>query len=100
MSSLSISTVGLFFIPLFVKINNMEQQTDVFIPDGMNAFQRNVKRVGDCLIAFVALIVFSPLFLYCYLAVKREDGGQLFSSRNESAVSGNLFIFISLEVCD
>lgn len=50
----------------------MEQQTDVFIPDGMNAFQRNVKRVGDCLIAFVALIVFSPLFLYCYLAVKRE----------------------------
>ena len=39
----------------------MEQQTDVFIPDGMNAFQRNVKRVGDCLIAFVALIVFSPL---------------------------------------
>lgn len=72
---MSISTVGLFFIPLFVKINNMEQQTDVFIPDGMNAFQRNVKRVGDCLIAFVALIVFSPLFLYCYLAVKREDGG-------------------------
>lgn len=46
---MSISTVGLFFIPLFVKINNMEQQTDVFIPDGMNAFQRNVKRVGDCL---------------------------------------------------
>ena len=77
----------------------MEQQTDVFIPDGMNAFQRNVKRVGDCLIAFVALIVFSPLFLYCYLAVKREDGGPAIF-RNESAVSGNLFIFISLEVCD
>ena len=92
MSSLSISTVGLFFIPLFVKINNMEQQTDVFIPDGMNAFQRNVKRVGDCLIAFVALIVFSPL--------NGKMEGQLFSSRNESAVSGNLFIFISLEVCD
>ena len=53
----------------------MEQQTDVFIPDGMNAFQRNVKRIGDCLIAFIALIIFSPLFLYCYIAVKREDGG-------------------------
>lgn len=53
----------------------MEQQTDTFIPLGMNAFQRTVKRVGDCLIAFVALIVFSPLFLFCYLAVKREDGG-------------------------
>lgn len=43
----------------------MEQQTDVFIPDGMNAFQRNVKRVGDCLIAFVALIV----FLLCFCIV-------------------------------
>ena len=37
----------------------MEQQTDAFIPDGMNAFQRNVKRIGDCLIAFIALIIFS-----------------------------------------
>ena len=53
----------------------MEQQTDAFIPDGMNAFQRNVKRIGDCLIAFIALIIFSPLLLYCYIAVKREDGG-------------------------
>ena len=53
----------------------MEQQTDAFIPDGMNAFQRNIKRIGDCLIAFIALIIFSPLFLYCYIAVKREDGG-------------------------
>ena len=78
----------------------MEQQTDVFIPDGMNAFQRNVKRVGDCLIAFVALIVFSPLFLYCYLAVKREDGGPAIFKQERIAVSGNLFIFISLEVCD
>ena len=25
----------------------MEQQTDTFIPSGMNAFQRTVKRVGD-----------------------------------------------------
>ena len=41
----------------------------------MNAFQRNIKRIGDCLIAFIALIIFSPLFLYCYIAVKREDGG-------------------------
>ena len=38
-------------------------------------FQRNVKRIGDCALAFLALIVFSPLFLLCYIAVKREDGG-------------------------
>lgn len=46
-----------------------------FIPDGMNAFERNVKRIVDCLMAFVAMVVFSPLFLICYIAVKREDGG-------------------------
>ena len=46
-----------------------------FIPDGMGMFQRNVKRIGDCALAFLALIVFSPLFLLCYIAVKREDGG-------------------------
>lgn len=50
----------------------MEQQTDVFIPDGMNAFQRNVKRVGDCLIAFVALIVFFS-FVFVLLSC-RETG--------------------------
>ena len=34
-----------------------------FIPDGMNAFERNVKRIGDCIIAGILLIIFSPLFL-------------------------------------
>lgn len=48
---------------------------DRFIADGMSAFERNVKRVGDCAIAAVCLIVFSPLFLFCYVMVKREDGG-------------------------
>ena len=33
-----------------------------FIPDGMNAIERNVKRIGDCLLAFIALIVFSLCF--------------------------------------
>ena len=46
-----------------------------FIPDGMNAFERNVKRIGDLVIAVVLMIIFSPLFLICYIAVKREDGG-------------------------
>lgn len=46
-----------------------------YIADGMNAFQRNTKRVVDCLIALIALILFSPLLAFCYIAVKREDGG-------------------------
>ncbi len=46
-----------------------------FIADGMSSFSRNVKRIGDCFLALVALIVFSPVSLVCYIAVKREDGG-------------------------
>ena len=51
------------------------QQDDRFIRGGMNGFERNVKRIGDCILAFIALVIFSPLFLVCYIAVKREDGG-------------------------
>lgn len=46
-----------------------------FIPDGMNGFERNVKRIVDCMIAVILMILFSPLFLICYLAVKSEDSG-------------------------
>ena len=46
-----------------------------FIPDGMNGFERNVKRIVDCMIAVILMILFSPLFLICYLTVKSEDGG-------------------------
>lgn len=48
---------------------------DRFIPDGMSSFSRQIKRMGDCFMAFIALVLFSPLFLMCYIAVKREDGG-------------------------
>ena len=48
---------------------------DTFIYDGMNEVERNVKRVFDFLVAFVALVVFSPLFIVFYFAVKHEDGG-------------------------
>ncbi|MEY8688207.1 sugar transferase [Bacteroides sp. AN502(2024)] len=41
----------------------------------MSAFTRNIKRISDFFLSFIALIVFSPLFLLCYIAVRREDGG-------------------------
>ena len=46
-----------------------------FIEDGMNEVERNIKRIGDFVIAAISLVVFSPLFLVCYTAVRREDGG-------------------------
>ncbi|MCI7140267.1 sugar transferase [Alistipes sp.] len=41
----------------------------------MSSFARQVKRICDCILSAIALILFSPLFLICYIAVKREDGG-------------------------
>ena len=41
----------------------------------MGEVQRNLKRIIDFIASGICLIVFSPLFLICYIAVKREDGG-------------------------
>ena len=62
--------------------SNAPVRDDRFIRDGMHGFERNVKRFVDCILALVALVVFSPLFLICYIAVKREDGGPAFTSKN------------------
>ena len=48
---------------------------DVYIADGMSSWTRNMKRMFDCLFAFIAMLVFSPLYLICYVLIKREDGG-------------------------
>ena len=46
-----------------------------YVYDGMNAFEKEVKRLLDFLLAAICLIVFSPLFLACYIAVKRNHDG-------------------------
>lgn len=44
-----------------------------YIFDGMNAFEREVKRWFDFMGAFLCLIFSSPLFLFCYILIKRDD---------------------------
>lgn len=46
-----------------------------YVLDGMNELERNTKRLFDFFVALFCLIIFSPLFLICYFAVRREDGG-------------------------
>lgn len=48
---------------------------NVFIADNMSAWTRNIKRIFDCLSSALMLLVFSPLFLFCWIAIRREDGG-------------------------
>ncbi len=46
-----------------------------YVVDGMNEVERNIKRLIDLFTALICLVIFSPLMLVCYIAVKREDGG-------------------------
>ena len=48
---------------------------DVFIPDGMTSFSRYMKRASDFVLSALALMIFSPLTLICYILVKCGDGG-------------------------
>ena len=43
-------------IPFGIEFNNNVVERR-FIADGMNVFERNVKRAGDCLLAISGLIV-------------------------------------------
>ena len=52
----------------------MEKEKE-YIYDGMSKTSRFFKRTLDILVSFFCIIVFSPAFLFCYLAVKKEDGG-------------------------
>jgi len=61
-------------IPSYIKWNS-DVGNPRYIYDGMNEVERYVKRIGDFLLAGVCLVLFSPLFLICYILVKREDGG-------------------------
>ncbi len=77
-------------IPSYIKWND-DIDNPRFIPDGMNEVERNIKRIVDFLIAAVALVVFSPLFLICYIAVKREDGGPAIFSQERIGRFGRPF---------
>ena len=62
--------------PIIVKTRVSEKiPKDRFIRDNMSSLSRSVKRVGDCILSLLALVVFSPLFLICWLLVRLEDGG-------------------------
>ena len=46
-----------------------------FVTDGMSELERVVKRFFDFVVSGIALVVFSPLFVICYILVRKEDGG-------------------------
>lgn len=61
---------------------NLDTKTETktkneYIYDGMNGLERDIKRIFDFIAAAIALILFSPLFILCYILIKKEDGGSV-----------------------
>ena len=62
--------------PSVVASSDMHKKTsEEFIPDGMSPFEVSVKRFVDFVLSAILLVIFSPLFLICFIAIKMDDGG-------------------------
>ena len=57
----------------------------------MNNIQAFIKRSFDIIVSTICLIVFSPLFLYCYILIKREDKGPAIYSQERIGLYGRPF---------
>lgn len=51
-----------------------------------------IKRILDFIIAAISIIVFSPLFLICFIAIRMEDGGPATFSQERIGKGGNPFM--------
>lgn len=59
-----------------------------------NSISQYIKRTLDCLLAFVCLIVFSPLFLICYIGIRKEDGSPVIFSQERIGRGGKPFMIL------
>lgn len=67
----------------------------------MNAFERFLKRLFDIIISGFSLILFSPLILICYIAIKIGDGGSAIFSQERIGKGGkkfNIYKFRSMKL--
>ena len=60
----------------------------------MDNIQRIVKRTIDIIISAITIVVFSPLFLYCYIIIKKEDGGPAIFSQERIGLHGKPFYIL------
>lgn len=74
---------------------------DAEVHDGMKIAAKIFTRTSDLLISAFCLIIFSPLFLWCYIAVKREDKGPAIYSQERIGRGGkpfNIYKFRSMRL--
>ncbi len=56
--------------------------------------QRIVKRLMDIVIAAVALVILSPIFLVSVICIKKNDGGKVFFRQKRATANGKVFEII------
>lgn len=59
--------------------------------DAMSGLECALKRAFDVIASLVSMVVFSPLFLVIYVAIKREDGGNPIFSQERVGYKGKTF---------
>lgn len=68
---------------------------------GMNRVERFMKRAFDVSLSSLLMIAFSPLYLLCYIMVRREDGGAAIYSQERIGKGGkpfNIYKFRSMRL--
>lgn len=67
---------------------------DEFIKDGMNFVSRTSKRLFDLFASVGVMLVFSPLFVICWILVRREDGGPAIFRQERIGLHGKPFYIL------
>lgn len=73
-----------------------DASSDIPMPDQMTLVQYMVKRAFDISLSAVLLVVFSPLLLICAIAIKLEDGGEVFFRQERVGRGGATFYIYKL----
>ena len=61
------------------------------VVDGMNAFERAVKRVFDFVCSFLGIVVLSPVFLIVYVALRIQNDGSVIFKQERIGYKGKAF---------
>ena len=71
------------------------------IKDGMNVFERAIKRLFDVVCSFVGLLVLSPVFLIVYIRLRIQNDGSVIFRQERIGYKGkafNIFKFRTMRV--
>ncbi len=68
-----------------------EKLMNVAIKDGMNLFERAIKRFFDIFCSFIGLVVLSPVFLIVYISLRLQNDGSVIFKQERIGYKGKPF---------